>query len=283
VGDPTTIALNLTFFGTVFVAFVMSIGLFIIFTAMLLIAGAGRLTALIVMALFGRFPKNDTIEVVRLSADGQIARSVPVAEPANSHPAEDRPGKTRPAKPRLPRTQSTSRPVRAPRPPIDWKKLLTRAGLEEALRTAVVHHPLVTAARPVPPVLAKDWADAVAAADARAVARARAAAPTIDVPVRDVPVTGTGEIVKVAPLVESALHHGARAPLTQVPPPPSHAPGEKRSGNGAKSPQPAQPLTANSAQPARPAKKPANAAHMAILDTGSMVSLAQHTESRIRS
>jgi hypothetical protein len=278
VGDPTTLALNLTFFGTVFVAFVMSIGLFIIFTAMLLIAGAGRLTALIVMALFGRFPKNDTIEVVRLSADGQIARGVPVAEPANSHPAEDRPGKAR-----LPKSSSTPRPVRAPRPPLDWKKLLSRAGLKEALRLAVVHHPLLTAARPVPPVLAKDWADAVAAADARAVARARAAAPTIDVPVRDVPVTGTGEIVKVAPLVESALHRGARAPLTQAPPLPSHAPGAKGNGKGAKSPQPAQSSPATAAQAARPVKKPADAGHMAILDTGSMVSLSQHTESRIRS
>jgi hypothetical protein len=278
VGDPTTLTLNLTFFGTVFVAFVMSIGLFIIFTAMLLIAGAGRLTALIVMALFGRFPKNDTIEVVRLSADGQIAQSVPVAESANSHPAEDRQGKAR-----LPKSSSTPRPVRAPRPPLDWKKLLSRAGLKEALRTAVVHHPLVTAARPVPPVLAKDWADAVAAADARAVARARAVAPTIDVPVRDVPVTGTGEIVKVAPLVESALHHGARAPLTQAPPPPPHAPGAKGNGKGAKSPQPAQSSPAKSAQAARPAKKPADAGHMAILDTGSMVSLSQHAESRIRS
>ena len=43
--DPTTIALNLTFFGTLGVAFVMFLGLFIVFVATLVIAGLGRLAA----------------------------------------------------------------------------------------------------------------------------------------------------------------------------------------------------------------------------------------------
>ena len=156
--DPATIALNLTFFGTVFVALVMFLGLFIAFIAMLVLAGVGRLLALVLMALFGRLPKNDTIEVVRLPAAGQQAVGGPDA--GQSGPANERPVKGPTAnQPRAPR------PVRAPRPAVDWKALLTRAGLREALRTAVAHHPLLTAARPVPPVLAKDWAEAVAAAE----------------------------------------------------------------------------------------------------------------------
>ena len=69
--DPTTIALNLTFFGTLGVAFVMFIGMFILVVVTLVVAGVGRLAALIVMALFGRFPRNDTVEVVRLAVGTQ--------------------------------------------------------------------------------------------------------------------------------------------------------------------------------------------------------------------
>lgn len=279
--DPTTIALNLTFFGTLGVAFVMFIGMFILVVVTLMIAGVGRLVALIVMASFGRFPGNDTIEVVRLPVGTQSS--------AEAAPAEARePRQERPAK-----TPKAPRPAREPRPPRDWKKLLSRDGLREALRTAVVHHPLLTAARPVPPVLAKDWAAAVAAADARAVARARAAVPEIRVASPDR--TGRGVaadgVVKVAPLVESALHTGAlhtealhqeaahkdashtEAPRTEAP-----APGETAT-KGA----PVRSALALSAQPPRPARKPTAAGHMAVLDTGSMVSLAQHEDARVRS
>ena len=55
--DPTTIALNLTFFGTLGVAFVMSIGLFIVFVLTLVLAGVGRLVAVMVMALAGLLGK----------------------------------------------------------------------------------------------------------------------------------------------------------------------------------------------------------------------------------
>jgi hypothetical protein len=54
--DPTTIALNLTFFGTLGVAFVMFIGLILVFMATLVMAGLGRLVGVLVMALFGRRP-----------------------------------------------------------------------------------------------------------------------------------------------------------------------------------------------------------------------------------
>ena len=49
--DPTTIALNLTFFGTLGVAFVMFLGLFLVFAATLVLAGIGRLAAVIVLAV----------------------------------------------------------------------------------------------------------------------------------------------------------------------------------------------------------------------------------------
>lgn len=277
--DPTTIALNLTFFGTLGVAFVMFIGMFILVVITLVIAGVGRLAALILMALFGRFPGNDTIEVVRLPVGTQAS---PGAAPDRTPEASQE----RPAK-----TPKAVRPVREPRPPRDWKKLLSRAGLKESLRTAVVHHPLLTAARPVPPALAKDWAAAVAAADARAVARARAAAPAIKVTGPDRPGLGVAAdgVVKVAPLVESALHTGSlhtgalhkqaahkdaahnEAPRTEAPTP----------GDAGSKGAPVRSALALSAQPPRPSRKPAG--HMAVLDTGSMVSLAQHEDVRVRS
>lgn len=288
--DPATIALNLTFFGTVFVAFLMFLGLFIAFIVMLVLAGVGRLLALAVMALFGRFPRNETIEVVRLPAPGQQPAGTP--EAGQTTQAKERPAKAGPAKQRTAKQPRPPRPVRAPRPPVDWKALLTRAGLREALRSAVAHHPLLTAARPVPPVLARDWAEAVAAADARAVARARATAPVLGIPVPEAPVAGVGEVVKVAPLVETALneglHDGGRAPVVQVPPRPARVPGAAAPAGAATNSALKQAQSVSSSLPktaelARPAKKPANAGHMAILDTGSMVSLAQHTESRVRS
>ena len=51
--DPTTIALNLTFFGTLGVAFLMFLGLFMVFAATLVIAGIGRLAAVVVLAVAG--------------------------------------------------------------------------------------------------------------------------------------------------------------------------------------------------------------------------------------
>lgn len=277
--DPTTIALNLTFFGTLGVAFVMFIGMFILVVITLVIAGVGRLAALVLMALFGRFPGNDTVEVVRL----------PVGTQASPGAAPDRTPEARQERPA--KTPKTAGPVREPRPPRDWKKLLSRAGLKAALRTAVVHHPLLTAARPVPPALAKDWAAAVAAADARAVARARAAAPAIKVtgPARPGLGVAADGVVKVAPLVESALHTGAlhtealhkeaarkdashnEAPRTEAPTP----------GDAGSKGAPVRSALALSAQPPRPSRKPAG--HMAVLDTGSMVSLAQHEDVRVRS
>ncbi|WP_395399950.1 hypothetical protein ACHMXB_16230 [Arthrobacter sp. UC242_113] len=257
--DPTTIALNLTFFGTLGVAFLMFIGLCISVMLTLVIAGLGRLVALIVMALFGRLPKNETIEIVRLAADGS-----PLPAETETVPAKAKAKKA-------PKALKVPRPVREPRAPIDWNKLRTRTGIQEALRNAVVHHPLVTAARPVPPVLSKGWADAVAAADARAVARARAAAPDIKVTARDLPPpdVAAASVTEVAPLVESALRHDA-------------VPAEPASTGATSKGETVRSALALSAQPPRPARKPAVAGRVTVLDTGSMTSLAQHPDARTR-
>ncbi|KRE82107.1 hypothetical protein [Arthrobacter sp. Soil763] len=50
--DPTTIGLNLTFFGTLGVGLLMFLGVFLAFVITLLIAGAGRLLAVVLTALF---------------------------------------------------------------------------------------------------------------------------------------------------------------------------------------------------------------------------------------
>ncbi len=60
------------------------------------------------------------------------------------------------------------------------------AEVKSAVEHQAAHHPIVVAAAKEPPVLAKDWADAVAEADERAAARAKAQQPpAIKVTVRD--------------------------------------------------------------------------------------------------
>jgi hypothetical protein len=81
VEDPTTVALNLTFFGTVAVAFVQFLGLFAAFVVTLVFAGVGRLVAVAVMAFAGSPGK---------SAGRQQARSAKSAKPV-------RPAKKEPA------------------------------------------------------------------------------------------------------------------------------------------------------------------------------------------
>ena len=197
--DPTTIALNLTFFGTLGVAFVMFIGLFLVFVATLLIAGLGRLVGVAVMALFGR-----------------------------------RPGKT----------SGTETPARAPRRTFNLKTAGAPSSLRTKLRTAREEAAQKRAARKEAPALSEDWAAAVARADARAAARARAAAaPEVKVTVRDLPSPDAPveEVRAVAPLVESATDQ--HATVRAIP---------------------------------RSFEKPPGPGPLAMLDTGSLVSLAGH-------
>ncbi|WP_104176003.1 hypothetical protein [Arthrobacter sp. Y81] len=197
--DPNTIALNLTFFGTLGVAFVMFIGLFLVFVATLLIAGLGRLVGVAVMALFGR-----------------------------------RPGKT----------AGTENPARVPRRTFNLKTSWAPSSLRAKLRTAREEAAQKRAARREAPALSEDWAAAVARADARAAARARAAAaPEVKVTVRDLPSPDAPveEVRAVAPLVESATDQ--HATVRAIP---------------------------------RSFEKPPGPGPLAMLDTGSLVSLAGH-------
>jgi hypothetical protein len=249
VGDSTTIVLNLTFAGTLALAILMFLGLFLLVVATLVLAGVGRLVALTVMALFGRLPSNETIPLVRLTGPAGSPASVPAPVPSVSGP-DDGAAPSSGTPPRAgvrakgaalgAKAGAAFSALRAPR---DWRTLLKPAELGLRCRAAVAHHPLVTAARREPPVLAADWAAAVAEADARAIARARAAVPEIAVPVLDLPgpALPSQKLLAVAPLVESALHqdHPARD--------------EPRSFT-----------------------KPATPAPLSLLDTGSLVSLSGH-------
>jgi hypothetical protein len=245
VGDSTTIALNLTFFGTLGLAFLMFFGLFLLVVATLVLAGVGRLVALTVMALFGRLPRNETLPLVRLTGQAGGAASAlseagtaaagdddGVAAPSTAKPAGTGVLRAKAAALQAKTRTETGAALSAARArggaavasltaPRDWRKHLgdARAALKPSelkprFQHAVEHHPLLTAARREPPVLAADWATAVAEADARAIARARAAAPEIKVSVRDLPDPGVpaDKVEAVAPLVESALHqdHPAR-------------------------------------------------------------------------
>ncbi|MEE2524609.1 hypothetical protein V1639_13955 [Pseudarthrobacter sp. J75] len=200
-GDPTTLTLNLTFLGTVGLGFVMFLVMFVMFVITLLIAGIGKLVAVIAMALVGRFPHSDTIPVVHVSAPASIMEpegtgteqtaAAGTASPANA-PAKE-PKKRKPAK--------------------DWGSLLKPAAVKTNVRSAVEHHPLLNAAKSEPAALADDWAAAVAAADARAAEREKAKKPAVRTTVRDLPdpEVPAQELSKVAPLVESALEKPASA------------------------------------------------------------------------
>ncbi|WP_461172983.1 hypothetical protein M1D93_18855 [Arthrobacter sp. Z1-9] len=193
--NPDTLILNLTFLGTVGLAFLMFLALFLLGVITLVLAGISRLAAVMLMALFGRGPRNESVPLVRL-AGGRF----------RTNPDDGTPGSV--AGPAVGGVPAAMAP-KAMRQRRDWRRALKPSHLRSALRTAVVRHPALTAARREPPVLAEDWASAVAEADARAVARAREAAPEIKLSVRDLPDprVPADQVVEVAPLVESALDH----------------------------------------------------------------------------
>jgi hypothetical protein len=94
--DPTTIALNLTFFGTLGVAFFMFLGLFLVFAATLVIAGIGRLAAAVVMAVAGVFGADTAVREER-ARDEQAGTAKSPAETANPHRTARKTGKKEPA------------------------------------------------------------------------------------------------------------------------------------------------------------------------------------------
>jgi hypothetical protein len=170
VEHPDTLVLNLTFLSTVGVALLMFGVLFLLGVITLVLAGLGRLAAIVLMVLFGRVPGRED----RARFAGPSAQPAQARKPFGQRVAALKPDR-----------------------------------LKESLRTAVVRHPKLAAARPEPAVLAEDWASAVAEADKRAQARARAERPDIKLSVRDLPdpAVPADKVGQVAPLVESALHN----------------------------------------------------------------------------
>ena len=186
--DPTTIALNLTFFGTLGVALVMFFGLFLVFVATLVIAGLGRLTAVTIMAV-GR------------GLFGTARKTEPSAAPAPRGRPVRTAGSTQRVQP--PKAAKPARPTKDAKPASPAKPAKKE------------------------PALSQDWAAAVAQADARADARAKAAAaPDVKVSVRELPspTAPARDVAAVAPLVESATdrngQHGTVPPaFTKAPMP----------------------------------------------------------------
>lgn len=198
--DPTTLAINLTYLGTLGLALLMFLGLGLIVIITLVVAGVGRLVSVILLALIGVFPKKDTTPIVHLPArpgyvpervvgadavDGAAEESAPVAAPVAAAPAapkRDLLGVTRR------RISGASAAVKdgAWKSKVDPRKLPKPAEVKSAVEHQTAHHPIVVAAAKEPPVLSKDWADAVAEADRREAERAKAQQPPpIKVTVRD--------------------------------------------------------------------------------------------------
>ncbi|MCB5291622.1 hypothetical protein [Arthrobacter sp. SO3] len=131
-GDPTTIALNLTFFGTLGVALVMFFGLFLVFVATLVIAGLGRLVAVTVMAVGrGLFRTGSRAD--------RIAPSVQQDRPLRTIGAARQPQSGKAAKPGKPAKADKKEPVLAP----DWSAAVARADARAAARAKAAAAPEV--------------------------------------------------------------------------------------------------------------------------------------------
>ena len=129
--DPTTIALNLTFFGTLGVAFVMFLGLFMVFAATLVLAGIGRLAAVVVLGVAGLLGGDPELRDKRTRDERTQDRPAKAAKPA--HPAGT-------AKPRRPaRNAGKKEPVLSP----EWAAAVARADARAAARAKAEAGPAV--------------------------------------------------------------------------------------------------------------------------------------------
>ena len=212
--DPTTLAINLTYLGTVGMAILMFLGLGLVIIITLVVAGVGRLVSVILLAMIGVFPKKETVTIVHLppapehvpapaSDDveysshavespledlayvpaGSTAEetALPAPNPVVAAPKKDLLGDVRR------RVSDAASAVKDGAWKVSPRKVPKPAQVKEVVETQTAHHPLLVAASKEPPVLAKDWADAVAEADRRAAERAKAEEPpAIKVTVREV-------------------------------------------------------------------------------------------------
>lgn|GEM_PF-1310538 len=213
--DPTTLAINLTYFGTLGLAVLMFLGLVVVVIITLVIAGVGRLLSIILLAMVGIFPKKANTPIVHLPqhpsrAPDPEAAAQNLVQPAEAEPAFLSAGPA--AQAGVPETSGAvvAEPAAAPKrdllggarrrlagassalkdgawkAKVDPRNLPKPAEVKSVVEHQTAHHPIVVAAAKEPPVLAKDWADAVAEADKREAARAKAQQPpAIKVTVRD--------------------------------------------------------------------------------------------------
>ncbi|ASN21880.1 hypothetical protein [Arthrobacter sp. YN] len=264
--DPTTLAINLTYLGTLGLAVLMFLGLGLVIIITLVVAGVGRLLSIVLLAMVGIFPKKETTPIVHVpprparvpgpvtgvespaavesplddlayletgstaaqaptavataksgaAAPVSKAAAVPVSKAAaapvsKAAAAPAAPPAAKPAVPSAPAAPSAPAQPAAPKrdllgdvrrrlsgasaavkdgawkAKVDPRNLPKPAEVKSVVENQTAHHPILVAATKEPPVLAKDWADAVAEADRRAAARAQAEQPpTIKVTVRDV-------------------------------------------------------------------------------------------------
>lgn len=204
--DPTTLAINLTYLGTLGLAVIMFLGLVLIVIITLVIAGVGRLLSIILLAMVGIFPKKATTPIVRLpqrparvpdpaAEEGFVPSALPelgfapaaadVSDDAPSEPSAPRRDFLGDARRRLSGATSALKEGTW-KAKVDPRNLPKPAEVKSVVEHQAAHHPIVVAAAKEPPVLAKDWADAVAEADERAAERAKAQQPpAIKVTVRD--------------------------------------------------------------------------------------------------
>lgn len=200
--DPTTLAINLTYLGTLGLAVLMFLGLGLIIIITLVVAGVGRLLSIILLAMVGIFPKKANTPIVHLPQHpGRVPDPaateglVPATEPGPAFATAAAPAIAAPAAPRrdlvgdvrrLFSGASSALKEGAWKAKVDPRNLPKPAEVKSVVEHQTAHHPIVVAAAKEPPVLAKDWADAVAEADERAAARAKAQQPPpIKVTVRD--------------------------------------------------------------------------------------------------
>ena len=129
--DPTTIALNLTFFGTLAVALVMFFGLFLVFVATLVIAGLGRLAAVTVMAVGrGLFRTAGRRTRRRPRSPRAPRRSAPAGSSTSRQRPRSRPSPAKPAK---------KEPALSP----DWAAAVAQADARAAARAKAEAAPAV--------------------------------------------------------------------------------------------------------------------------------------------
>ncbi|MCA4135530.1 hypothetical protein [Arthrobacter sp. M4] len=227
--DPTTIALNLTFLGTLGLAFVMFVGLAVVVMITLVLAGIGRLISVILLALVGIFPRREsTLDIVQLPEQPhhrpRITEGIAATSGTGVDAAERQPISARVNGAMVLVSawfESTWSSLRE----FQWNSVFVRrkapqgpaspAGVRAAAEAGSAQHlPLAVTTKHHTQAMSPKWAAAVAEADARAEERAKAAAPPeIVVTVRDLPPSeAPAEAVeKVAPLVESVVDpHGPR-------------------------------------------------------------------------